>query len=198
MRACQLFEQDYAQHKIMRLASAFQVVPSATTLICGTLDDDLPPLMYAPEMPDALLKQRCADIASKTMDIDDDEDGDASDWLQMQESFTYSETAIQEFSDSCIKTNVLCLAPDLEQLVYDLSVERMALSDEESSQYLENRVLLQQLQWMRRVVLPWLSHIVQNGSGHGTLEKNPKFWTRDPYTFFPCCSHGDRMVRFSS
>lgn len=84
------------------------------------------------------------------------EDDQAEKWLDVLGNDQEPAEAIREFGQLCMKINTLGLTPDWAQLVYDMSAERTRWQDECYAEH----ILQDHLNWIRNVVLSWLSYVL--------------------------------------
>ena len=95
---------------------------------------------------------------------------DSMEWLMEDNSKDVHE-AIVEFTQLCFQANMLGLAPKIEEFVYDMASERFQLKESSWDQVITQRVLRDQLQWMRLIVLPWFSYTLQEVDPSGAQVK---------------------------
>ena len=158
--ACQSFEIIYAYNHSILIAPAYESFD--TTILCSTLDQNLPPLVDAAQMSDDLLQKQIDQLVME-------DPPESLDWVinspqegHEEVSLEKAKMAIDEFTRTCIQANMLGLNPGLNEFVYDMASKRFQLPDDDSwDQAITEHVLQQQLQWMRLVVLPWYSYSLQ-------------------------------------
>lgn len=152
-QSCKEFESMYNDNeRALPIASPFSSIPNNEAILRATLDTDLPPLMDIAQMPDAFLQQRCENV------IQSEDDPAAEKWVDVVTSNDLEPaTAVKEFAQLCIKINALKLTPDWTKLIAELSAGRTQWNEDEC---ISNHMLRDGLNWIRNVVLPWLSYIL--------------------------------------
>ncbi|KAI9276817.1 hypothetical protein BDA99DRAFT_119205 [Phascolomyces articulosus] len=164
MNACRYFEIVYAHNQTMLIASAYESYDPS--ILCATLDQNLPQLVDAARMSDDMLQKQIDQIVmedpSSSLDwiAQDDEEGEETITIPL-ENVEAAQTAIGEFSQICIQAKMLGLVPQMSDFVYAMASKRFQLPEDSWDQVITEHVLQQQLLWMRLVVLPWYSHCLQ-------------------------------------
>ncbi|KAI8140035.1 hypothetical protein BJV82DRAFT_672133 [Fennellomyces sp. T-0311] len=158
INACRWFEIAYAHDQTILLAPAYEAYDPA--ILCATLDQNLPPLVDAAHMSDDLLQTQIDQLLLE-------DPPESMDWLS-EESSQDPHRAIGEFTQICLQANMLGLAPQIDEFVYDMASERFQLKEDSWDQAITQRILRDQMQWMRLIVLPWYSHTLQEIDPNGS------------------------------